>query len=172
MDYKYIEQLLERYWNCETSLEEEQILRTFFSQNDLPAELAQYREIFTVTGCGDGNDMLGDDFDSRILAAINEPARVKAQTISIRQRLAPLFKAAAMVAIIVTIVNAAQFSFNKQDNSDEINYAAYTDTFSDPAMAYDNIQNALELVSEGMAQAQPADSTVGSLILNDTTDER
>lgn len=39
-------------------------------------------------------------------------------------------------------------------------------------MAYDNIQNALELVSEGMAQAQPADSTVGSLILNDTTDER
>ncbi len=77
-----------------------------------------------------------------------------------------------MVAIIVTIVNAAQFSFNKQDNSDEINYAAYTDTFSDPAMAYDNIQNALELVSEGMAQAQPADSTVGSLILNDTTDER
>ena len=30
MDYKYIEQLLERYWNCETSLEEEQILRSFF----------------------------------------------------------------------------------------------------------------------------------------------
>ena len=30
MDYKYIEQLLERYWNCETSLEEEQILRAFF----------------------------------------------------------------------------------------------------------------------------------------------
>ena len=28
MDYKYIKQLLERYWNCETSLEEEDILRT------------------------------------------------------------------------------------------------------------------------------------------------
>ena len=25
MDYKYIEQLLERYWQCETSLEEEGI---------------------------------------------------------------------------------------------------------------------------------------------------
>ena len=32
MDYKYIEQLLERYWNCETSAEEEQILRIFFQQ--------------------------------------------------------------------------------------------------------------------------------------------
>ena len=39
MDYKYINQLLERYWKCETSLEEEEILRTFFSQDELPAEL-------------------------------------------------------------------------------------------------------------------------------------
>lgn len=39
MDYKYIKQLLERYWRCETSLEEEKILRTFFSQKDVPAEL-------------------------------------------------------------------------------------------------------------------------------------
>ena len=38
MDYKYINQLLERYWNCETSLEEEGILRAFFSQKDVPAE--------------------------------------------------------------------------------------------------------------------------------------
>ena len=29
MDYKYINQLLERYWNCETSLEEEGILRAY-----------------------------------------------------------------------------------------------------------------------------------------------
>ena len=36
MDYKYIEQLLERYWTCETTLEEEQILHTFFLQENLP----------------------------------------------------------------------------------------------------------------------------------------
>ena len=36
MDYKYIEQLLERYWNCETSTEEEQILRIFFQQKAIP----------------------------------------------------------------------------------------------------------------------------------------
>ena len=28
MDSKQIEQLLEKYWNCETSLEEERVLRT------------------------------------------------------------------------------------------------------------------------------------------------
>ena len=47
MDYKYITQLLERYWNCETSLEEEAILRTFFSQKDVPAELLPYKDLFT-----------------------------------------------------------------------------------------------------------------------------
>ena len=36
MDYKYIEQLMERYWNAETSLEEESILRSFFSQENNP----------------------------------------------------------------------------------------------------------------------------------------
>ena len=47
MDYKYIEQLLERYWKCETSLEEEEILRTFFSQKDVPASLLPYKDLFT-----------------------------------------------------------------------------------------------------------------------------
>ena len=39
MDYRYIEQLLERYWNCATTPEEEEILRTFFRQSDVPASL-------------------------------------------------------------------------------------------------------------------------------------
>lgn len=46
MDYKYIEQLLERYWECETSEAEESILRTFFSQKDIPAELKRYEALF------------------------------------------------------------------------------------------------------------------------------
>ncbi len=43
MDYKYINQLLDRYWKAETSLEEEEILRAFFSQDELPAELKPYQ---------------------------------------------------------------------------------------------------------------------------------
>ena len=47
MDYKYIEQLLERYWECETSLEEENILRTFFSQDNIPVSLLRYKSLFS-----------------------------------------------------------------------------------------------------------------------------
>ena len=46
MDYKYIEQLLERYWQCETSLAEEEVLRVFFSQDEIPLHLIRFKEVF------------------------------------------------------------------------------------------------------------------------------
>lgn len=117
MDYKYINQLLERYWNGETSLEEEQILCSFFSQICVPEELAKYRPLFNYEQTETKTDRLGDDFDERIMSMIDEPQeiKVKAQPIRISQRFAPLFKAAAMVAIVLTLTQAAQFSFQSHD---------------------------------------------------------
>ena len=124
MDYKYIEQLLERYWNCETSLEEEDILRTFFSQKDIPAHLLSYQALFVYEQKEVSTHVLGSDFDSKILSVINEeePLKVKARTITMTQRLMPLFKAAAVVAIFLTLGNAAQESFNSSKN-DPVNLA-------------------------------------------------
>jgi hypothetical protein len=116
MDYKYITQLLERYWECKTSLEEEEILRAFFSQKDIPAELAQYKDLFAYEHLEPKADVLGEDFDNRILSMIEEPVEHKARIISLTQRLRPLFKAAAVVAIFITLGNAAQVPFN--DDSD------------------------------------------------------
>ena len=77
MDYKYITQLLDRYWNCETSLEEEAILRTFFSQKDVPTELLPYKDLFTYEANEKKAEVLGDDFDQKILSMIEEPQPVK-----------------------------------------------------------------------------------------------
>ena len=75
MDYKYIEQLLERYFQCETTLKEEEILRAFFTQEDVPVWLLKYKDLFNSQH---GEATLGDDFDERILAMIDsEPATVK-----------------------------------------------------------------------------------------------
>ena len=115
MDYKYIEQLLERYWQCATTLEEEQILRTFFSQKDVPVVLLPYKDLFTYTETEKTNDTLGEDFDEQILSIINEPAPVKVRTIKFTQRLKPLFKAAAIVAIFLTLGNALQVAFQQQE---------------------------------------------------------
>ena len=45
MDYKYITQLLDRYWKCETTLEEEEILKAFFCQKDVPADFCKYKDL-------------------------------------------------------------------------------------------------------------------------------
>lgn len=120
MDYKYIEHLLDRYFEAETSLEEEQILRAFFSQENIPAEMEQWRALFT----SDNDILLGDDFDARIMEAIEEQPAVKAREISLTQRLMPLFKAAAVVAIIITIGSALQAPWDKSWNNPQ-DYAKF-----------------------------------------------
>ena len=134
MDYKYIEQLLERYWNCETSLEEEQILRAFFSQKDVPAGLLKYRDLFVYEQTETKADVLGEAFDERMMALTGETKPVKARTISLADRFMPLFKAAAAVAIFLTLGNAAQVAF-KGDAKPEAGVAAYGDTQAGPSVA-------------------------------------
>lgn len=114
MDYKYIEQLLERYWDGRTTLEEEAILKAFFSQDSVPAGLAPYKALFAYANEQE-NDALGDDFDARMEALVSEPVRVKAKVVPFRQKLMPLFRAAAVVAIILTLGNASQMAFNEDD---------------------------------------------------------
>lgn len=110
MDYKYIDQLLERYWRGETSLEEEEILRAFFSQENVPAKFSAYKSFFSYLQQEKVSDKLGDDFDSRVLAEIGSETPVKAKVVSLRERLMPLFKAAAVVAILLTLGNAVQMA--------------------------------------------------------------
>ena len=124
MDYKYIEQLLERYWQGETTLQEEAILRAFFSQDDVPASLMKYKSLFD---CGLQEETLGDDFDARILDSIGAEGaqEPKAKVVSWTSRLMPLFKAAAIVAILLTIGNAAQAPWNYGWDDPQDEYAKY-----------------------------------------------
>ena len=118
MDYKYINQLLDRYWNCETSLEEEEILRTFFSQDELPAELKPYKSLFSYELSEAKNEALGEEFDQKMMSLIEDEYSKepnKAKVVSLTERLKPLFKAAAVVAIILTLGNAAQVPFQNND---------------------------------------------------------
>lgn len=137
MDYKYIAQLTERYWRGETSVEEESILRAFFSQKDVPAELIDYRPLFTYIAEEKERDVLGDDFDRRILARTEEARTVKARTISLAQRLAPLMKAAAVVAAVLILGASADFILDLKNATPQV--AAGTDedvsAFGDDAVA-------------------------------------
>jgi hypothetical protein len=121
MDYKYIEQLLDKYFECQTTLEEEQILRAFFAQENMPAHLLQYRELFVSQAFGKNAESLGTDFDERILNIIGaekkekEVKHVVARKVSLNKRLRPLYKAAACVAVVLAIGQAAQMPYYKSE---------------------------------------------------------
>lgn len=109
MDSKYIEQLLERYWQCETSLEDEARLRAFFSGNDVPEHLLRYKDLFVYQQFLQ-EEHLSEDFDARVLAEVEVPV-VKARRLTLTARFMPLFKAAAVVVVVLSLGNVMQHSF-------------------------------------------------------------
>lgn len=169
MDYKYIEQLLERYWDGATSLEEETILRTFFSQQKIPASLAFYKDLF-VYEQNQKQVTLGNNFDQRVLQAIetdyknegNNVNQVKAKQVTITQRLRPLYRAVAIVAVVTLVGISAQHTFTSSPNASnqswDYNQSAYKDSYQDPTKAYEATKDILKIFKKG-AQTAIADSS-------------
>lgn len=69
-----IEKILERYFQGESSLQEEQSLREFFSQDKLPAHLAELKDQFMMFGGEAGRELPGS-FDDRLFEMISEKER-------------------------------------------------------------------------------------------------
>lgn len=179
MDYKYIEQLLERYWNAETSPQEEAMLRLFFAQSELPAHLAPFKALFDYQATQSAVS-LGSDFDQRICQQIGEadtepasgPATVTARPITWSERLRPLFNAAAIVAIIATVGAAAQYSFGGGNEATwDYNTANYVETYDNPQAALDETMEAFKIIGDGLKTATAADDTMSLNAIIKTTIE-
>ena len=82
-------------------MEEESVLRDFFTKEEVPAHLLRYKNLFVYQQVQQEVG-LGEDFDARILAQVETPV-VKAKRLTLTGRFIPLFKAAAVIAIILSI---------------------------------------------------------------------
>jgi hypothetical protein len=109
MDYKYIEQLLERYWQCETSVEEEKILQSFFSQKNVPESFLKYKDMFGYYSDAQENLSLGADFDEKMMNIVCQE-KSKAKKVTVVSMLKPLLKAAAAIAVVLAVGNLAERS--------------------------------------------------------------
>lgn len=155
MDYKYIEQLIEKYLNADTSLQEEKILKVFFEQPVLPTHLMVYKDLF-----GWENERtamkLSEKFDERIMKRIegeenrtineNAPQRVRAKRRYDGFSMAYLFKAAASVAIVALVGLAAQRSFSNEESVWDYNPDAFKDTYESEQQAYTAVENSLDCI--------------------------
>lgn len=157
MDYKYIEQLLQRYWLCETTLEEEQILRSFFSQTDIPAELQQYAPLFQYTAVPESIEGLGEDFDMKMMEMTgNETGLTIGRTTNwwqgTKRIVYPFFKAAAVIAVVITVGTTAQHVADRN--------AVSPDEPSDTYIRQENISARIKVIDQKKSDAiAQADST-------------
>ena len=72
MNNERIYTLLEKYWNCETSVSEEQELQAFFNFGNVPADLLQFVPVFAYKQ-KQQTISLSDDFDRKLEASIRRP---------------------------------------------------------------------------------------------------
>ena len=170
MDYKYIEQLLECYFNCQTTLQEEQILRSFFAQEDVPVHLLQYADLFQYEAEAK-EDVLGEEFDQRMMAQIrnneakeSQEQEEKPRTIKrFTHHFAPFFKAAAVVAIALTIGRAAEHAIGEHAAEDNANVIAL-----DPYIKSEDILQTIRVKDVSQAELKATNDT---LISQPTTEK-
>ena len=139
MDYKYIEQLLDKYFDATTSKAEENILRIFFSQDEIPAHLAPFADIFMLVDA-EKEEKTSNGFDELLMQRIgmtveSDPKHVKARKMTLSQRLQPLGRAAAAVAVVALVGSSMYRAYmtNIIEPIERAEYATATENVNDPA---------------------------------------
>lgn len=148
MDSREIEQLVEKYWNCETSLEEEKQLRDFFRGN-MPENLKETAELFRYFEQQQNVAIGQSSFDAEVKKKIAASVP-KAKSVS-------LFNMARIAAGVVVLVAAGYFV------REEVRKAypdEPKDTFSDPRMALEETKKALMMISNSFNKAHKEASKI------------
>ena len=150
MEPEKIKILLERFYEGETSREEEALLRAFFSRQDVPQDLSAEKEHFRLLVQWQSDSPLDEVFDTKIMKEISTTHKPKNTFNS--------WYALAGVAASVLLLLALWMG-NRQDKK-----SVLPGTTNNPALAYVQARTALQLVSgtlnKGVRPASKAASEI------------
>lgn len=136
MNSRQTEKLLERYFNGETSLEDEKNLREFFQRKDIPPHLLSLKAQFEYFADEHNHEYLDESFDNKIIEEISKEEKLHIRTVRRRY----LYTASGIAASILIILSIF-FQFDPLSSKVE-------ETFKDPMTAYLETKKALLFVSE------------------------
>src|SRR5690606_407541 len=142
MDSKRIEQLLEKYWACETSVEEEQVLREYFA---VPANDGSMKELASMFRYFD-QQRRKEMQDPALDARIHEIVRRKRA--KLRRLLHNSIRIAAGIVVLMVAVWFVRSEI-RQTTPQEL-----VDTYSDPELAFEETKKALLMISRSFGTAE------------------
>jgi hypothetical protein len=146
MNYNDIRQILDRFYDGETSLDEEKRLREFFNQNEVPEGFRDEKLMFQTLYEAQLEEVLDQQFDEKILNRIEH-----ASSRVTRMRLIYSLSSVAAVAILLLAVWMGGF-FNPQPYG----------TIDNPQLAFAQTRKALQKVSKNLNKGLNPVKTVAS----------
>lgn len=141
MDSNRIEELLQKYWNCETSLEEEKQLRDYFQRPDVPDHFKETANLFRYFEQQKNTSVQDIALDGVIMQDHNTGRTRKLVYNSLR--------IAAGVAVLVVAG-----WFIQRETKTDTTAAVLVDTYDDPKLAFEETKKALKMISNGFEQAE------------------
>lgn len=142
MDLQTIDELLEKYWNAETTPEEEATLRKYFSEHEVPRHLQGVAHLFRQYQADQSFKKLDAAFEEEVMKEIsNRKSRFDWQ---------PLLRIAAVLTLFLVTALLLKQHLLPPPEVDQVKAEQVEDTFEDPQLAYEQTKQALLLVSSLM----------------------
>jgi hypothetical protein len=133
METKEVEILLQRYFDGETSLEEEKILEEYFASEEVPDEFQSYKGLFA--GLGELSESRHEaDMGNEIMDYILE------QEFTQKNRYRGMWQMVTGIAAAIILVLGGLLIYEQQR-------PAFKDTYSSPEEAYAQAQKTLHYIS-------------------------
>lgn len=142
MDSKQIEELLAKYWNCETSVEDEQALREYFAREKADDNLKEVAAIFRYFDQQRQTEIHDAAWDGRI----RDLAKPRQATMGrfVRNSL----RIAAGILVLMVAVWFVRSEIRQRTPQELV------DTYSDPELAFEETKKALLMISKGFGAAE------------------
>ena len=130
-----VRNLLEKYWEGESSLADEEALRNYFTSNEVADEFIQFQPLFGFFGQARMVKMEAE------IQQLPQPNRPSAKVLNLSWM---------RVAAAAVILAVGLFFVNRQLSSSRVDTLVYNDTYQDPEVAYEEFRKAMHYVSGKM----------------------
>ena len=143
MDFNNLEELLQKYWNCETTLEEEKLLHEYFRGNNIPDQVKETAVLFQYFEAHKKKSLNDVAFDHSVLQKVNTPKKSKLVKLA--------YNSMRIAAGLLVVLLATWFI------RDELRKTApqeVVDTYDDPKLAFEETKKALLMISRSFGTAE------------------
>jgi hypothetical protein len=143
MDSNKLNELLEKYWACESSLEEEQLLHEYFRTNSVPEHLKETAALFHYFDVSKKKSVDDSAFDEEVIRKVSTPKQVKVVRLVYNS-----MRIAAGLAVVIVATWFIRTEIRKTTPQEMV------DTHDDPKLAFEETKKALLMISKSFGRAE------------------